>query len=84
MNILKITVAVLLSGLVAACSDPKGAKKALSDAGYSDIETNGYSFFACGKDDNFSTSFKAKGPTGRQVQGAVCSGWFKGSTIRTW
>lgn len=81
---LKLATAVILSCMVAACSDPKSARKALADAGYTNIETTGYSFFSCGKDDTFSTGFKATSPAGRPVEGAVCSAWMKGSTIRTW
>lgn len=67
-----------------ACSDSDTAVKALKGAGYSDIRTTGYSWFSCGKDDTFSTGFVAKGPTGVEVKGAVCSTLItKGATIRT-
>lgn len=77
-------VVIIALGILAGCTDPQGAVKTLNGAGYSDIKTGGYSWFACGKDDTYSTSFTAKGPTGVSVSGAVCSGWlFKNSTIRT-
>ena len=66
-----------------ACSSENDAVKALTAAGYTNIQTTGHAFFACGKDDTFSTGFTAIGPTGVPVKGAVCSSWFKGSTIRT-
>ncbi len=81
---LHLSAVIFIGGLAAACSDPQAARKALADAGYTNVETTGYSMFACGKDDNFATGFKAVGPSGRKVEGAVCSGWLKGSTIRTW
>jgi hypothetical protein len=68
--------------LVAGCSDSTTAERALDAAGYTNVKTTGYKFFSCGKDDAFSTGFIAKGPTGKNVTGAVCSGWFKSSTIR--
>ena len=77
---------VLLIGAVAlaACTDNPGALRALEGAGYTQIELGGYAWFQCdGKSDTFSTKFTAKGPAGKIVSGAVCSGLFKGSTIRT-
>lgn len=68
---------------LSACSSSTDATKALQGAGYTEIQTDGYSFFGCGQDDSFKTKFTAKGPTGVKVEGVVCSGWFKGSTIRT-
>lgn len=73
-----IAAAVLISG----CSDSTGAKRALEQSGYSDIQTTGYSFFGCDKNDAYHTGFIAKGPTGKPVEGVVCSGVFKGSTVR--
>ena len=71
--------------LLAACSDSSGAVKALDGAGYTEIETLGWSpWGGCSDDDFYVTKFRAKGPTGKNVSGVVCSGfWFKGSTIRT-
>ena len=68
--------------ILSACSYADGAQKALYAAGYTNIKTHGYSVFGCGRDDNYSTTFTAKGPTGVEVSGVVCSGFFKGSTIR--
>jgi len=76
-------VLILLAAALSGCSSATDATKALQGAGYTDIKTDGYSVFGCGQDDSFKTKFTAKGPTGVQVSGVVCSGWFKGSTIRT-
>lgn len=78
----RLTILVVLAALT-ACSDNDGARKALEGAGYSDIKIDGYSFTGCGQNDWTSTEFHAKGPTGKPVEGVVCGGWPKGSTIRT-
>ncbi len=67
---------------LSACSDGPGSAKVLSDAGYTNIVTTGYSMFSCGDGDSWSTGFEATGPTGKHVTGVVCSGFLKGSTIR--
>lgn len=74
-----IAAAIILSG----CSDAPTATKALEGAGYSEVNITGYKFFGCSEDDTFHTGFIAKGANGKQVTGVVCSGWLKGSTIRT-
>lgn len=84
MSKLKVGIALVAAMFLAGCSDPKGAEKALTGAGYTEIRTTGYNWFSCSKDDSYSTGFEAKGPTGVPVKGAVCSGLlFKNSTIRT-
>lgn len=77
-----LTLAALMIFL-AGCSDPEAATKALKGAGYTDIKTTGWNAWACGQDDTYSTGFTAKGPTGIEVSGAVCSGLFKNATIRS-
>ncbi len=77
-------LAIAALSFAAACSDAKTAARALDDAGYTDIETLGWSLFAgCGRDDMFTTRFRAKSMKGKTVTGVVCNGWFKGATIRT-
>lgn len=76
----KLIVLVLLG--LSACSDAPGAKNALLDAGYSDVNTKGWAMVGCGREDMAATAFTAKGATGRPVRGVVCRGLFKGSTIR--
>jgi len=66
----------------AGCADEEGAAKVLKQAGYTNVETTGYTFFGCGEHDFYRTTFKAVGPTGIEVEGVVCSGFFKGNTIR--
>jgi len=78
----KLIVFVSLVFLV-GCTDPKHATKILSDNGYRNITTTGYSFFACSKDDFYHTGFKAISQNGTPISGTVCSGFFfKNSTIR--
>lgn len=79
-KILLVLSAVLL---LSACTDPKGATKALLDQGYEPIEVGGWRAMSCSKGDVFTTKFRAKNPDGREVKGVVCSGLLKGATIRT-
>ena len=69
--------------LLCACTAPDTATRALEGAGYTDIKITGWSAFSCSDSDDFATGFTAKGPTGKTVTGAVCSGLLKGATIRT-
>lgn len=78
----KILIALAVVATLTACSSRKDAESALTSAGFTKIETQGYSFFGCGDDDTFKTKFTAQNPQGKQVSGVVCSGWFKGGTIR--
>lgn len=76
---------VALAALVAlgACSDADETRRTLKSAGYSNIQTTGWSAFSCGKDDTYSTGFVATNPSGQRVEGVVCCGLvFKGCTIR--
>jgi hypothetical protein len=65
-----------------ACTAPDRARETLAAQGYTKIEITGYAYLACGSDDRFATAFTALGPSGQQVEGAVCSGFFKGNTVR--
>lgn len=73
---------IVLAIMATACTDSTVATKTLSSAGYKDVEITGYAFFGCSEDDAFHTGFKATGQDGKPVEGVVCSGWFKGATIR--
>lgn len=78
----RLTILLLVASL-AACTQPQKATRILEDAGYTNIHMNGYGFWACGQDDQYSDAFTATGPTGRPVSGVVCAGFlFKSSTIR--
>jgi len=68
--------------LLSACTNTSNAERVLADNGYTDIQMTGYSLFGCDKNDTFSDGFKAKSPNGKMVEGVVCSGVFKGATIR--
>jgi len=79
----KIIFALIVATMFCACSNSQDAERVLQENGFTNIQTTGYSFFACGKDDFFSTGFTATSVNGSQVSGTVCSGLlFKGSTIR--
>jgi len=71
-----------LSVFLVGCTDPNGTREALLNAGFTNIETQGYGWFNCSEDDVFKTNFVARNANGKYVKGTVCSGWFKGSTIR--
>jgi hypothetical protein len=62
-------------------TQPKRTIALLKSQGYSDIHLTGYKVFACGRGDFFSSGFKAV-KDGQQIEGVVCSGLFKGATIR--
>lgn len=69
--------------MLGACSDGPGAQRALDDAGFTEIRTTGWTWFGgCGKGDFYVTRFTARNIHGKPISGVVCSGWFKGSTIR--
>ena len=79
---------VILASLVAlvlfsGCTDSSGARKALNEQGYKNIDIGGFAIFGCGEDDTFRTEFSATSSSGHRVNGVVCSGFLKGSTIRT-
>lgn len=71
---------------LAACSDADGARRTLERHGFTEITTTGWSLWGCdsGKHsgDTFVTGFNAKALNGERVEGVVCSGWFKGATVR--
>ena len=82
MKKLAILSVVGLTLLMGGCTDSDGARKALADQGYEKVQITGYRWFKCDEKDVFSTGFTAyRGD--RYVKGTVCSGWFKGNTIRT-
>ena len=77
--LLLVYVILPATGLLAR---PDTARTVLEQQGYTSIETNGYAWFRCGHDDVFATRFSADTPSGARVDGAVCSGLLKGSTVR--
>lgn len=67
---------------LASCSDPQGTKEAAEAQGLTNVRPSGHSFFGCGQEDTYSTSFSARSANGQCVSGVVCSSWLKGSTVR--
>lgn len=79
-SFLSVVVVTLL--LFSGCTQNEKAREVLENAGYSNIELTGYRLWLKGKDDDYSTGFRALAPNGRTVTGAVTGGIFKGNTIR--
>jgi len=80
---MKKIVFTVLALVLTACTDESNTRKTLHNAGFTDVEITGYSFFECGEDDTYHTGFKAKNPHGDTVTGTVCCGMLtKGCTIR--
>jgi hypothetical protein len=66
-----------------ACTDEPLARRVLADQGYTDVVLTGYDPWMCGRDDDYSTGFRATSQSGAKVSGAVCSAFLtKGATIR--
>lgn len=78
----RFLVAVLFAMTLTGCTSESDTRRALTAAGYTNIEIHGFAWLSCSEDDQFKTRFTATGPSGRPASGAVCSSWFKGSTIR--
>lgn len=76
-----VLFSVVLLG-VAGCTSSDEATRALSGAGYKDIQITGYRLWGCDENDEFHTGFSATGPTGARASGVVCSAIFKSATIR--
>lgn len=72
---------IILALLLSACTRESDVEKYAKIEGWQSYQTTGYGWFACGKDDVFATSFKAI-KNGQEISGTVCSGWFKGKTLR--
>ena len=70
--------------LLSGCTAPQDARDALEAQGFTEVSTGGYAFFGCGNESNVQqcTEFTAKNAAGKRVSGVVCSGRFKGATIR--
>lgn len=78
----RIFVIAACAVALAGCTKPSQARDVLEAQGYSDIEITGYDMWGCSEDDDFHTGFRATGQDGNRVRGTVCSGWFKGATVR--
>ncbi len=80
MTVAMAAIAILIS--TGGCTRVGNAERILTEQGYTNIEAGGYGWLSCSEDDVFKTEFKATSPAGKTVTGTVCSGWFKGGTIR--
>lgn len=76
------TMLMLAALALAGCTTDNRTRETLIDSGFTHIEVGGYDFLSCGKDDFYSTHFKARNPAGREVEGTVCCGFFKSCTVR--
>lgn len=82
-NLIILSLIIILS--IIECSSVTDFDKAeiqLQLQGYTDIKNTGYDPFCCDRNDRFSTGFTAKDKSGRETSGCICSGIFKGITIR--
>jgi rhodanese-related sulfurtransferase len=80
----KLLTVIAIAALTSCSSgnDFKKGKKILEQQGYTDVKNTGYNWFCCGKDDGYSTGFKAKDKAGNSVEGCFCSSVGKGVTVR--
>jgi hypothetical protein len=77
LKIIGITGALLLT----SCTSEKDVAKYAEMEGWDSYEVIGYSFFGCDEKDAFHTEFKAI-KNKREFTGIICSGLFKGATLR--
>lgn len=78
----RLLLCLAIAAALAGCTSQSDAHRALTAAGYTNVELGGFAWLSCSEDDQFRTRFRATGPNGQPATGAVCGGWFKGSTIR--
>jgi hypothetical protein len=83
----KLLLALGLSAFLPACTDEEGTRRALDDAGFTQVSVGGYGGLGCGLGlgqggDTFCTEFMATNPAGKRVHGVVGCGVFKNCTIR--
>jgi hypothetical protein len=72
---------LVLVATTTGCTKPEQATMILERDGYTEVSIVGYYPLACGEDDTFKTGFTAM-KNGQLVEGVVCSGLLKGSTVR--
>lgn len=78
----KLMIAAVVALTLTGCTKPGATERILTEQGYTNIDAGGYGWLSCGQDDAFRTNFTATAPNGKRVSGTVCSGWFKGHTVR--
>ena len=78
-----IRLAVLAAWFLLGCTNPDGAKRALTSSGFTHVELTGPDWFGCAEGET-ADGFKALNPRGLYVTGVVCCGaWgIKGCTVR--
>jgi hypothetical protein len=64
-----------------ACTKESDVAKYAKIEKWDSYEILGYSFFGCGEKDLFRTEFRAV-KNGQEFTGIMCSGLFKGATLR--
>ena len=62
--------------------DFEKGKKQLESQGYTEVKNTGLDMFCCDQKDEFTTGFVCKDKSGNIVRGCICSGIYKGITIR--
>ncbi len=72
----------LILAVAIGIPDIDGATKTVDQMGFTPIKVGGFAPFQCGQGDLFATRFSAKNSKGDTVNGVVCKGIFKGSTLR--
>jgi hypothetical protein len=77
----KLIITLLLL-ILTSCTDKIDAERTLVINDFTEIEITGYKILGCSQDDIYHTGFRATSPNGHKVEGVVCKGIFKGSTIR--
>jgi len=79
---MKIAILLLALLVIVGCIDGEGATRVLESNGYTSVEIKGRGFWGCGQGDIYITKFKAQSPNNKAVEGTVCKGLIKSSTIR--
>lgn len=77
-----IIVGLISTVLLSSCTNESVATQTLLDSGYTNPTHLGYSAFACSSDDHFADKYQVTAPSGNRIEVVVCSGLFKGATIR--
>ena len=76
------TIATAIAFSLSSCNLQSDARNILEAEGYTNIKvTQPIYLHRCGSDDNAGTGFTAT-KNNRQIEGVVCTGVLKGSTVR--
>ncbi|TGT64061.1 MULTISPECIES: hypothetical protein [unclassified Mesorhizobium] len=77
-----VVLSLVTAGLGGCDADHGAATRALNAVGIHDVRFGGYAWFACSKNDHFSSTFTGTGADGKPVSGVVCQGLLKDVTVR--